>query len=106
MKAYFVYIMTNKGRTTLYVGTSNSLVRRVSQHRKGDIPGFTKRYNLNLLMYYENYNDVRDAIKREKQVKGWSRKKKEELINSKNPCWEDLAVNVLAFDPAPETCWH
>jgi putative endonuclease len=106
MKAYFIYIMTNKGRTTLYVGVTNSLVRRVSQHRKGEVEGFTRKYNLTLMMYYEKYDDVRDAIRREEQIKGWTRKKKEELINSKNPQWEDLAVSVLGLGPAPETDWH
>ena len=106
MKAYFVYIMTNKGRTTLYVGVTNSLVKRVSQHRKQEISGFTKRYNLNRLMYYEQFNDVRDAIRREKQIKGWTRKKKNELIHGKNPLWADLAMTVLGIGSAPLTGWR
>ncbi len=68
MREYFVYIVTNQGRTTLYIGMTNSLVRRLSQHRQGEIPGFSKRYNTNRLVYFERYNDVLDAIAREKQL--------------------------------------
>lgn len=75
-KEFFVYIVTNKGRTTLYIGITHSLVRRMWQHRQGEIPGFSKRYNTNRLVYYEQFADVRDAIAREKQLKGWSLKKK------------------------------
>ena len=106
MKAYFVYIMTNKGCSTLYTGMTNGLVKRVSQHRRREIPGFTSRYNTNRLIYYEQFNDVRDAIAREKQIKGWSRRKKEELIETKNPKWEDLAVTLLGMEPAPASCWY
>ena len=105
MKEYFVYIMTNQGRTTLYTGMTNGLVRRVTQHRNGEIPGFTSRYNVNRLVYYEQFNDVRDAIAREKQIKGWSHRKKEELIETKNPKWADLAVSVLGMSPAPAGHW-
>ena len=106
MRSYFVYIMTNKGATTLYVGVTNSLVRRVYQHRKGEVSGFTKRYNLNRLMYYEQFDDIRNAIGREKQIKGWTRKKKEELISSKNQEWCDMAVSVLGLGPAPVARWR
>ena len=106
MKQYFVYMVTNKGRTTLYIGITNSLMRRVSQHRQGEIPGFSARYNTNRLVYYEPYNDVRDAIAREKQLKGWSRKKKEALINSVNPEWTDLAVTVLGLEQASSRQWQ
>ena len=105
MNGYFIYMVTNKGRTTLYTGVTNSLVRRVSQHRRGEIPGFSQRYNTNRLVYYEQFQDVRDAIAREKQLKGWSRRKKEALINAMNPGWTDLAVTVLGFGPAPSTRW-
>ncbi len=106
MKAYYTYVMTNKGHSTLYTGMTNSLVRRVSQHRRGEISGFSKLYNTNRLVYYEQFNDVRDAIAREKQIKGWSRKKKEELIRTKNPTWTDLAVTVLGLEEAPSTRWE
>lgn len=106
MKTYFVYIMTNKGRTVLYVGVTNSLVRRVSQHRRGETAGFTQRYNFNRLVYFEKFNDVRDAIRREKQIKGWTRKKKKDMIARMNPKWTDLAVSILGLDPAPLTRWN
>ena len=106
MKQYFVYMVTNKGRTTLYIGITNSLMRRVFQHRQGEIPGFSKRYNTNRLVYYEQFNDVRDAIAREKQLKGWSRRKKEALINSMNPKWTDLGATVLGLGEAPSRRWR
>ncbi len=106
MKSYFIYMMTNKGRTTLYIGVTNSLLRRVSQHRRCEIPGFCKRYNTNRLVYYELFNDVLDAIAREKQLKGWSRGKKEALINTMNPKWIDLAMSVLELGEAPLTQWQ
>ncbi|NQU38726.1 MAG: GIY-YIG nuclease family protein [Lentisphaerae bacterium] len=98
--------MTNKGRTTLYIGVTNSLVRRVSEHRRGETPGFSTRYNTNRLVCYERFNDVRDAIAREKQLKGWSRSKKEALINAMNPQWTDMAVVVLGLGEAPSTQWE
>lgn len=106
MKAYFVYIMSNRGRTTLYIGVTNSLMRRVSQHRAGEIPGFSQRYNTNRLMYCEQYNDVRDAIAREKQLKEWSRTKKDTLINGLNPKWADLGLTVLGLTEVPSRQWQ
>ena len=106
MKAYFVYIMANRGRTTLYIGVTNSLMRRVSEHRAGEISGFSRRYNTNRLMYYEQFNDVRDAIAREKQLKGWSRSKKDTLIDGLNPKWVDLGVSVLGLAEAPSRQWQ
>jgi len=103
---YFIYMMTDKGRTVLYTGVTNSLVRRVSQHRRGEIEGFTKRYNTNRLVYHEQFHNACDAIAREKQVKGWSREKKEALINTMNPKWHDLAATVLGLGSAPPTQWQ
>ena len=105
MKEYFVYMVTNKGRMTLYIGVTSSLMRRVSPHRQGEIPGFSKRYSTNRLVYYEQFNDVRDAIAREKQLKGWSRKKKEALINTRNPKWSDFGATVLGLGEAPPARW-
>jgi putative endonuclease len=90
MKNYYVYIMTNKSRT-LYVGMTNNLERRVWEHKQKISEGFTKRYNITLLVYYEAYSDVRDAIAREKQVKDWRREKKIALIETLNPTWRDLS---------------
>ena len=82
--------MTNKSRT-LYTGVTNDLRRRVYEHKQKLIKGFTSKYNITKLVYHEEYNDINDAIKREKQIKGWSRKKKIELIESVNPEWKDLS---------------
>jgi putative endonuclease len=90
MADYYVYILTNKPRGTLYVGVTNDLVRRVYQHREGAIAGFTKRYGLKQLVYFEKYDTPIAAIQREKNVKHWSRLWKLDLINSSNPIWRDL----------------
>lgn len=90
MKTYFVYIMTNTSRT-LYTGVTNDLQRRVYEHKNMIYPGFTKRYIITKLVYYEEFSQVRNAILREKQIKGWSRSKKIALVEAINPMWEDLA---------------
>ena len=90
MKQYYVYIMTNKSRT-LYTGVTNNLRRRVFEHKHHLIDGFTKKYNITKLVYYEETNDIREAIAREKQIKGWLRKKKIALIESTNAEWKDLS---------------
>jgi len=90
MKQYYVYIMTNHSGT-LYVGVTNDLRRRVWEHKQKLIEGFTKRYNITRLIYYEETSDANAAIAREKQIKGWLRKKKVALIESVNPGWKDLS---------------
>ena len=90
MKHYYVYIMTNNSRT-LYTGVTDDLVRRVYEHRNKLIEGFTRKYNITRLVYYEITSDVRAAIQREKQIKGWLRKKKIALIEAANPEWKDLS---------------
>ncbi|MEW6387233.1 MAG: GIY-YIG nuclease family protein [Thermodesulfobacteriota bacterium] len=90
MHQYFVYIMTNKSGT-LYVGVTNDLERRISKHKNSLVKGFTKKYKINRLVYYEETNDILAAIEREKQVKGWRRDKKNALIESINPEWKDLS---------------
>ena len=87
---YYVYIMTNKHNTVLYTGVTNNLRRRVWEHKEKLGGGFTSRYNVNKLVYYEDTADVRTAIAREKQIKGGSRQKKIDLVNSLNPDWRDL----------------
>jgi putative endonuclease len=82
--------MTNKRKTVLYTGVTNNLLRRVEEHKTGIGSGFTKRYNVNRLIYFESTNDVQVALSREKQIKSWARKRKEELINTLNPEWKDL----------------
>ena len=90
MKQYYVYIMTNSSRT-LYTGVTDNLGRRVQEHKNKLIKGFTRKYNITRLVYYEITSDVKAAIQREKQIKGWLRKKKIALIEAANPKWEDLS---------------
>lgn len=92
---YYVYIMTNTYNTALYVGVTNNLCRRVYEHKEGLIDGFTKKYRVHKLVYYEVYNDVNSAIGREKNLKGKTRQKKIDLINSNNSNWIDLYNNML-----------
>ena len=91
-KTYYIYIMTNATRT-LYVGVTNNLERRVYEHKSKQIEGFTKRYNLTWLVYFVETGDVREAIAREKQIKGWTREKKVALITEMNPQWRDLSAD-------------
>ena len=87
--------MTNKYNTVLYVGVTNDLVRRVYEHRNKLVKGFTAKYNIVKLVYYEIHEDIKEAIKREKQIKGWLRAKKEELIKTMNPSWKDLYEKIV-----------
>ena len=89
-KEYYVYIMTNKSRT-LYTGVTNDLMRRVYEHKNKLIQGFTKKYNIKYLVYYETSSSIESAIEREKQIKGWLRVKKIAFIESVNPEWKDLS---------------
>ena len=90
MRIYYVYIMTGTG-WSLYVGVTNNLVKRVWQHKNKTVPGFTSRYNLTILAYYEEFASIHAAIAREKEIKGWKRAKKKALVESKNPMWRDLS---------------
>jgi putative endonuclease len=89
-KTYFVYILASASGV-LYTGVTNNLQRRVAEHRKKLLPGFTANYNVRRLVYFETFGDVRLAIAREKQVKSWRREKRVKLIEAKNPKWVDLA---------------
>ncbi len=91
MKVFFVYIMTNVSRT-LYIGVTNSLERRVHEHRMKQADSFTRKYNITMLAYFEEFDSIRDAIEREKQLKNWSRTKKVTLIERENPEWRDLSA--------------
>jgi putative endonuclease len=86
----YVYILTNKGHSTLYTGVTSDLVKRVYEHRAELVDSFTKRYKLTKLIYYEIFDEIENAIAREKQLKGGSRAKKLQLINGMNPDWKDL----------------
>ncbi len=90
MKQYYIYIMTNKSGT-LYTGVTSNLRRRVYEHKNKLAECFTKKYNITKLVYYEETSDINAAITREKQIKGWLRKKKIALIKSQNPQWKDLS---------------
>ena len=87
---YYVYILTNKTNRVLYIGVTNNLSRRMIEHKNEQIEGFTKRYHLHKLVFFENFTDINDAIACEKQLKHWTRAKKNTLIESKNPQWKDL----------------
>ena len=91
-KSYSVYVMTNKRNGTLYVGVSGRLWERVRDHKNGTHEGFSKRYQLSQLVYFEAFDDVNNAIRREKQLKSSSRRKKLQLIESMNPDWADLSA--------------
>lgn len=92
MRNYFVYILTTKFNKLLYVGITNNLARRLYEHKNKIIDGYTKKYNVNKLVYFEEFSQVNDAIAAEKKIKGWTRIKKDQLINSKNPTWEEIVL--------------
>ncbi|MBQ8766729.1 MAG: GIY-YIG nuclease family protein [Clostridia bacterium] len=92
---YYVYILTNKTNSVMYIGVTNDVARRVYEHRNHLIEGFTSKYNVTKLVYVETSKDVRDAIQREKQLKGWLRAKKNALVESVNPQWKDLWEEIL-----------
>jgi putative endonuclease len=96
---YYVYLMTNQSKT-LYTGVTNDLLRRVYEHKLKSVPGFTEKYNITKLVYYETTTDIYSAIAREKQIKGWLRAKKINLIESSNPEWLDLAMDWYGTDPS------
>ena len=89
MKNY-IYILTNKYNNVLYVGVTSNLQQRILQHRNGGFGGFTSKYNVTKVVFIEEHSDIRNAIEREKQIKSWSRKKKDALINEQNPEWVEL----------------
>jgi putative endonuclease len=101
---YFVYIMTNRSKT-LYTGVTNNLIRRVREHKTSATSSFAHKYKIDRLVYFERFEDVRNAIEREKQIKGWLRSKKINLIVSVNPEWRDLSLaweEHHAFEPRRE----
>lgn len=91
MKNYYVYIITNFTNSTLYIGVTNNLERRLYEHKNKLVDGFSKRYNFNKLVYFEETTSIETAIEREKQLKSWKRDKKETLIKNINPTWKDLS---------------
>ena len=95
MQESYIYILASKRNGTLYIGVTADLVRRVWQHKQGISPGFTKRYSVTNLVYYEIYSEITDAITREKVLKRWNRKWKLRLIESMNPNWKDLFNSII-----------
>jgi putative endonuclease len=96
MNQYYVYILASKRNGTLYIGVTNNLLKRVDEHKSNLIDGFTKKYNVHNLVYYEQYNDISCAITREKQMKKWERQWKINLIEKFNPDWIDLCEDLTA----------
>ncbi len=94
-KQCYIYIMTCNSNKALYIGVTNDLIRRVREHKNKVVKGFTSRYNVDRLVYYEVFEDIENAIIREKQLKGGNRRKKEALINGFNPQWKDLYDSVI-----------
>jgi putative endonuclease len=90
MRVYHVYVMASRSRV-LYTGVTNDLARRIHEHKQGLTSGFTSRYRITRLVYYEELADIRDAIAREKQIKAWTRARRINLVEARNPSWQDLA---------------
>ena len=95
MKQLFVYMLASKRNGTLYIGLTNNLLRRVYEHKSDLIEGFTKKYGIHMLVYYEVYGNIHDAIAREKRIKKWNRQWKINLIEKSNPDWKDLYCNLM-----------
>ena len=95
MKKSYVYFMSNKNNSTIYVGVTSNLLKRVYQHKSKSFKGFTAKYNCSKLIYFEEFDDISLAIAREKQLKSGNRMRKEQLVNSTNPKWEDLSEGWL-----------
>lgn len=95
MKNYYVYILASQRNGTLYIGVTSNLIRRVWQHKTGEVPGFTSEYKVHQLVYYEIHNDIMMALKREKNLKAWKRAWKLGLIDHNNPDWKDLYLTLL-----------
>ena len=99
-KVYYTYIMANQSNSVIYIGVTNDLERRVYEHKNHMIAGFTHRYNVEKLVYFEMTSDVNDAIRREKQLKKWSRQKKNALIELLNPEWKELTIHDgILYEP-------
>ncbi len=90
-KKYYVYLLTNWNNKVIYVGVTNDLSRRIYEHKNKLIPGFSEKYNLSKLVYFEETRDINVAIIREKEIKNWRREKKDKLVNQENPSWRDLS---------------
>jgi putative endonuclease len=97
VKTFYVYMLSNRSRTVLYIGVTNCLERRIWFHGNSAGESFTKKYRVDRLVYYEAFNEARSAISREKEIKGWRREKKNDLVGTLNPTWKDLSSEL--FEP-------
>ena len=95
MKKYYIYILASKKNGTLYIGVTNNLIKRTYEHKNNITPGFTQKHNIHKLVYYEVYNEIYDAIEREKCLKRWKREWKIKLIEKSNPDWDDLYNRII-----------
>jgi putative endonuclease len=93
-KQYYIYMLTNKYLNVLYTGVTSNIISRVYQHKNKLVKGFTQKYNVDRLVYFEVYAEINHAIEREKKIKGWSRKKKNFLVETTNPIWKDLYEEI------------
>lgn len=89
---YFVYILTNWNNKVMYIGVTKNLERRIAEHRQELVEGFTKKYHVHKLVYFEHYEDIQLAIAREKELKGWKREKKNALVSEQNPEWQEIKL--------------
>lgn len=90
---FYVYILTTENNKVMYIGVTNNLERRLAEHKSRTIPGFTQKYNVHKLVYYEYFDDIKAAIAREKQLKGWIRAKKNALVETENPEWKEISLD-------------
>ena len=90
---FYVYILTTENNKVMYIGVTNNLERRLAEHKSRTIPGFTQKYNVHKLVYYEYFDDIKAAIAREKQLKGWTRAKKNALVETENPEWKEISLD-------------
>ena len=98
-KNYYVYLLTNWNNRVIYAGVTNDLNRRIYEHKNKLIEGFSKKYNLTKLVYFEETSDINAAIAREKEIKKWHREKKDKLVSQTNPNWQDLSEGLKDFSP-------
>ncbi len=101
-KGGYVYMVTNKRKSVLYIGVTSNLKKRMHEHKNQVVPGFSAKYKTHFLVYYEFFEEIEDAIRREKELKGKKRTKKNSLIDSMNPCWKDLSEGLVGIDAQEE----
>ena len=92
---YYIYILTSKENTAMYIGVTSNLQKRLCEHKSEQMDGYTKKYHVHKLVYFEEFSEVTDAIAREKQLKGWNRSKKNRLVETQNPNWDDLSESFI-----------